>query len=664
VTRPMPLRSLSRRPNSETERKTAKPNEHRQPGGRVQPAQALALLVAALSILLLGYLYRVVGLDAIAAVLFVALSATALFWLNRAYGPRAGTEARINQSEQGRETAAHELRASTELVQGIIDNSPAVIFVKDIGGRYQLVNAEFEKLVGASGEQVLGKTDFDLLPPSTAKELAAGDQEVIEQGAAVNLESVVHMQGKVLTFVTTLFPLRNGDEVRAVAGISTDITERKEAENRLSHIATHDALTGLPNRTLFLDRLRLAIARSKRHTEPVAVLFLDIDRFKAINDRLGHDAGDQMLIALADRLKGIIRPSDTVARFGGDEFAILCEDLKSDDDAVVIAERALEAVAAPLRLGSREMYVTPSIGIATTASADAPEALLRNADMAMYQAKEGGKARFEVFDEGMRDGVLKRLRTEQELRHALSGDELRVLYQPILSVTDRKIVAVEALARWDHPHRGTLLPEEFIAVAEETGLILHLGAQILEEACRQAARWRDRFPQDVAPDVTVNLAAGQLDQPDMVDRVAQVIDLTHAPSESLHLEITETALMEDVAASGAALAKLKTLGVSIDIDDFGTGYSSLGYLQGLPVDTLKIDRSFVGRLGDSPAASGIVAAVVSLAHALRIPAIAEGVETEGQLEELAALGCDLAQGHLFYPALAPEAVDRILLSSP
>ena len=430
-------------------------------------------------------------------------------------------------------------------------------------------------------------------------------------------------------------------------------------QNGLAHRVLHDPLTDLPNRTLFFDRLELALARLRRHRTSIAVLFIDLDNFKVVNDSLGHGAGDRLLVELAVRLRHAIRPSDTIARFGGDEFVVLCEDIDDARDAVTVAERIVAASAAPFEIAGREMFVTASVGVALGVDPDStPETLLRDADAAMYKAKERGPGRVEVFDEALRARIIERLDLENGLRRAVQRDELRVHYQPEVSFSEGRAIALEALVRWEHPERGLLSPVHFMHIAEETGLIVEIGAWVLGEACRQIAEWRANGA-DLA--VAVNLSSRQLQDPDVVETVKRALFDSGLPPSALVLEITESAVMRDPEAALAALALIKDVGVKVAIDDFGVGLSSLAQLRELlPLHSLKVDGSFIRGLDGDGRNSAIVAAVVMMATTLGVTAVAEGVETEEQVAQARALGCDVSQGYFFTEPRPPDAFSELL----
>jgi diguanylate cyclase (GGDEF)-like protein len=436
--------------------------------------------------------------------------------------------------------------------------------------------------------------------------------------------------------------------------------ERKRAQLELAHQATHDSLTGLPNRTLFLERLGLTLARVERRTRACAVLFLDLDRFQAVNDSLGHDVGDRLLVETGDRLRGLVRPSDTVARFGGDEFMVLCDDVASEADAVAVAERIAARLAEPFEIDGHDLEVGASIGIAVAANrARPPEAVVRDADQAMYVAKRRG-SRLELFDPSERVVAVARRGLGGELRRALEMEELRLFYQPEIDLRGGGVVAVEALLRWQHPDRGLLSPSEFIPFAEQNGLIAPVGEWVLARSCHQLARWREDGVCGRGLSANVNLSACQLLDDDLPDTVCRVLEETGLEPSALCLELTETAFVGDLETSVAALDALHRLGVSLSLDDFGTGYSSLSVLDRYPLDKLKIDRSFVARLESGERARRLFAAVVGMAQALGLRSVAEGVETREQLDMIAAMGCDSAQGFFLSRPYEPELIEALL----
>ncbi|HEX2063279.1 MAG TPA: EAL domain-containing protein, partial [Acidimicrobiales bacterium] len=434
------------------------------------------------------------------------------------------------------------------------------------------------------------------------------------------------------------------------------VTERWRAQQALAHQAMHDSLTGLANRALFLDRVSHSLDRLVRQPGNAAVLFLDLDRFKDINDSLGHDAGDQVLVAVARRLENVLRRSDTVARFGGDEFTIFCEDLEAESHAVTLAERVDEALSVPLEVEGRDISITTSIGIAYARGKVNGEDLLRDADMAMYRAKQEGRARYALFDPDMHAAATQRLETANALRTAIKNQELRLHFQPQVSLAGGGLIGVEALVRWQHPVTGLVWPGEFIPVAEESNSIIELGRWVVDEACRQVAEWDAAAPGVGPLGVSVNISARQLADPRLVDVVARALAKSGLDPARVCLEVTESVLMTDVEASFEALSGLKRLGVNLAVDDFGTGYSSLSYLQRLPVDLLKVDKSFVHGMNTDRAKAAIVRSVVDLAHALHLEVLAEGVETAEQAAMLGDLGCDRAQGYFFGRPVPPGAL--------
>ena len=445
-----------------------------------------------------------------------------------------------------------------------------------------------------------------------------------------------------------------------LAGIAI---ERQRADERLAYQALHDPLTDLPNRVLFLDRLDRALAHLARRPATVAVLFLDVDDFKSVNDSFGHSEGDVLLRELAPRLQSALRASDTLARFGGDEFAVLCEGLQHRDDALEVAERLRDALRQPVTLGGREHYVSASVGIAVAQSPHArSEALLRDADAAMYVAKERSRGRHEVFDERLRGRTLERLRVDNALRGAVERGEMRLAYQPLVSLEDGRMCGVEALVRWTHPELGPVPPDRFITAAERNGLIVGIGTWVLEEACRQAVAWRRGHGDGTALEVSVNVSAHQLTEPHFAAVVEGALERAGASPHELALELTESALIRTAQLPLAALETLRSLGVRVALDDFGTGYSSLSYLERFPLDALKIDRGFVKALDERPATEAIFSAIVAMGDALGLDVVAEGIENADQLERVRAAGCRIAQGYHFAPPAGPEAIEELLRS--
>ncbi len=454
------------------------------------------------------------------------------------------------------------------------------------------------------------------------------------------------------------------DDNRAlrIAGSLTDVTERKKVEDQLLHDAFHDAQSGLANRTLFLDRLGQSLARAKRRQDfHFAVLFLDLDRFKLINDSLGHLSGDRALVAIARRLETCVRPGDTVARLGGDEFAVLLDDVRNLEDVERLTQQMEDRLAAPLEVDGNEMYVSASIGIAFgTAGYERPEDILRDADAAMYRAKALGRNRHEVFNETLHLEAMDRLRLETDLRRAVQEQSFRLQYQPIVCLADGRVTAFEALVRWSHPVWGVVPPDQFIQVAEETGLILPIGRWVLSHACERMRQWQRDHPSDPPLAINVNLSRRQLLQADLIEQIRYILERTGLPPESLRLEITESAILDNPEAAVEFLRHLQALAIGLCVDDFGTGYSSLSSLQQFPVSVLKIDRSFIRGMGPEGERDEIVRAVVGLAHSLRMEVVAEGVETEGQLARLRAMNCDYGQGYLLSQALDADGIERLM----
>src|ERR1041385_505962 len=440
----------------------------------------------------------------------------------------------------------------------------------------------------------------------------------------------------------------------------------QESKDHFRHAAFHDALTNLPNRALLAENLKFVIERTKQHEDyQFAVLFLDVDRFKNVNDSLGHTIGDQLLIAMARRLESCIRDVDMVARLGGDEFAILLDGISGPLEATAMAERIQAKLSAPFNLSGHEVFTTTSIGIALSSTGyDQPENMLRDADTAMYRAKAQGKACYEVFDKGMHTHAVYLLQMENDLRRAIDREELRVYYQPIASLDSGQLAGFEALVRWQHPERGFINPSDFIPLAEDTGLIVPLGLWVLRKACQQLCQWQWQSPANRNLFMSVNLSSKQVSQPDLVSQIRSVLEETNVDPKHLKLELTESAVMHNADMAARLLKRLKALGVQLSIDDFGTGYSSLGYLHKFPVNTLKIDRSFIGRIGEDSENIEIVRTIVSLAENMGMNVVAEGVETLSQLTQLRSLNCQYGQGYLFSRPVDADTVGAWISKRP
>ena len=554
-----------------------------------------------------------------------------------------------------------ELRTTLSLLSATLDSTADGILVVDNAGRISMTNQRFADMWRLPAELV-AEGDDDKALAVAMQQLVDPDgflarvKALYNDPEAESLDMVDFVDGRVFERYST--PQRVSGEVVGRVWTFRDITEHKRLQAELSHQAFHDSLTGLANQALFRDRVEHAVARSARQGGRIAVLFVDLDNFKTVNDSLGHTVGDELLVAVTERLQGCVREGDTTARLGGDEFAILLEETDAPREAVLIAERIVESLRRPVVVGEQDLYITASVGIAFDLPATDVDQLMRNADLAMYTAKRHGRGRFEVYAPDMHAAALDRLEMEADLRRAVQRDELRVEYQPVFSLVDGTMHAFEALVRWQHPTRGLLMPGAFVPLAEETGVICEIGRAVLLEACRQAVEWQV-YQGDLA--VTVNLSPRQLLDEDVIDLVASVLDVTGLPPQALILELTEGAMMHDAAIG--RLHALKALGVGLAIDDFGTGYSSLSYLQRLPVDVVKIDRSFVEQLADENPEASVAAAIVQLASALHLETIAEGVETEEQAVLLRRVGCELAQGfHLARPS-GPEMITELLCRS-
>ncbi|MDQ3921872.1 MAG: EAL domain-containing protein [Actinomycetota bacterium] len=556
------------------------------------------------------------------------------------------------------------LRESEKLFRSLVEhNISDIITVIDSDGTVRCHESlALERVLGYQPGEQVGTNAFRWIHPDDVERALEIFAKVLETpGIHPPIEfRVPHADGSWRYLEHTVNNLLDDPDVKGIVISSRDVTERKVLEEQLRHQAFYDSLTKLPNRALFMDRLEWALARMSRRRHAIAVFFLDLDNFKLVNDSLGHEVGDRLLVAVAERLKACLRPEDTVARLGGDEFTILLEDVPGEGEATKVAERIIEELRSPFVLGAREVFAASSIGIALgISSKDRPEDLLRAADRAMYQAKNQGEAYHLATDIHMDGRALKRLELEGDLRRAIEREEFRVYCQPEILLENGKVVGMEALVRWEHPQRGLLFPSEFIPAAEETGLILPIGQWVLEVACQQARTWQERYPSEPRPVMYINLSARQFQQPNLVDKVADVLQKTGLDPGGLGLEITESVVMEEASSTIVTLRKLRALGLQLAIDDFGTGYSSMSYLKRFPVDYVKIDRSFVEDLGKGTEYEIIASGMVSLARALNMKAIAEGVESAKQLARLREMGCEMAQGYYFSEPIPAEEASAL-----
>jgi diguanylate cyclase (GGDEF)-like protein/PAS domain S-box-containing protein len=572
-------------------------------------------------------------------------------------------EASAAQAEQAERHVAA-LRESEERFRSAFDHAAGMALVAT-DGKWIKVNRSLCEMVGYSEQELLASNFQAITHEDDLGDMVSQVSKLLDgQASTYQMElRYKHKNGHIVWALLSVTMIRDSliNSVNLIFQIQ-DITDRKRAEERLLHEAFHDMLTGLPNRALFMDHLKLSVERGKRREDRLfAVLFLDLDRFKVINDSLGHMVGDQLLVGIARRLEICLRPGDTVARLGGDEFTVLLEDLMSVTEAIDVADRLQKALALPFNLNGHEVFATVSIGIALSSTGyDRPEEVLRDADTAMYRAKMLGKARHEVFDKTMHARAMNLLQMETDLRRAIERKEFVLHYQPIVALETGTIRGFEALIRWQHPERGFVSPDEFIPIAEETGLIIPIGQWVLRQACRQIHEWQVQFPQYPPLQVSVNLSSKQFINSNLSEQVRQILKETEVEPQSLKLEITESMVMENFETATEMLNQLRTLGVELSIDDFGTGYSSLSYLHRFPISTLKIDRSFVSRMSDNNENAEIVRTIIMLARSLKMDVVAEGVETQDQLSQLAMLECEYGQGYYFAKPLDIEGVAKLL----
>ncbi|AFZ31343.1 response regulator receiver modulated diguanylate cyclase/phosphodiesterase with PAS/PAC sensor(s) [Gloeocapsa sp. PCC 7428] len=575
--------------------------------------------------------------------------------LQREIGERKLAEKRLQESEERLESILNSLE---EVVWSVCPKTRKLFYL----------NPAAQKVYGRPVAEFFENPNLwlEAVHPEDRRKVERSHQMLLQQGSAELEYRILQPDGRVRWVSTRSRVIyENGVAVR-LDGIVYDITRRKQAEEQLVYDALHDALTGLPNRNLFMERLESALHRAKRNTNYLfAVLFIDLDRFKVVNDSLGHTLGDQLLCAIADLLQQCLRSTDTIARFGGDEFTILLDDIKDITDAIRIAERLQAQLTAPFQLENHTIFSSASIGIALSSpSYLEAQDLLRDADIAMYQAKEQGKARYAIFDQEMYQKTLKLLRLESDLRQALERQEFCLHYQPIISLTTGKLTGFEALIRWRHPQRGLISPTNFISVAEDIGLIVTIGEWVLQEACRQLHVWQAQFPHLMPLKLSVNIAGQQIREPNFIHQIDRVLTETGLDGSYLQLEITESTLIEYAQETVRTLLEIRSRRIQLSIDDFGQGYSSLSYLHRFPINSLKIDRSFVSGMHSNGENYEIVRTITTLAHILGMNVVAEGVETPEQFSVLRTLGCEFGQGYLFARSLNCASATALMANNP
>jgi diguanylate cyclase (GGDEF)-like protein/PAS domain S-box-containing protein len=581
-----------------------------------------------------------------------ALLLTSLVIIRQVFAARELAQLHASQAE----------RKAEQRFASLVKHASDVVLVTDVEGTIRFATRSIERMLGWPAETMPGCNLAVLMHHEDIPTMQRFLREVSAQSdISEPVEWRVRNRDDGWQYVEVIASnLVSDPNIGGVVLNCRDVTDRRGLEDRLRHMAFHDPLTLLPNRNLFNDRVQQALDRSARHSASVAVMFVDLDNFKNINDSLGHEMGDNLLVAVAERLRRVVRPSDTVARLGGDEFAVLLEDFKTAQDLSALAVRMIDSLNVPVFLASKHVTVTGSIGIAIAAEGDKTQDIMRNADVAMYRAKARGKANYEFFEATMHAQILEHMEMEMDLRRALQAGEFVVHYQPVVNLQNNLIVGVEALVRWNHPHRGLVYPGTFIGVAEGSDLIVNLGRWVLFEACTQGRRWQDTFPSDVLQHISVNISARQLQHEGFVGEVKTILAQTGVRPESVVLEITESVLMQNVEWTRDRLRSLKDLGVRLALDDFGTGYSALSYLHQFPFDILKIDRSFVSKINDEATSDALVRTIVAMGYSLGLSTVAEGIENLGQLAELRRVGCNSGQGFLFSQAAPAEVIGRFL----
>ncbi|MDQ4120231.1 MAG: EAL domain-containing protein [Acidobacteriota bacterium] len=573
----------------------------------------------------------------------------------------------LNQHLAEQERISNALKESEEHFRSAFDHAVGMALVSP-DGHWLEVNESLSSLLGYTRQELKEMSFRTILHPEDLGATLVAANELIE-GVVTSFQlenRYIHKQGHTIWVLSSASLVReeNGSAKHMVFQVQ-NISDRKQAEDQIRFAAFHDSLTGLPNRTLLADRMSMAVERAKRSSNyKFAVLFIDLDRFKIVNDTMGHEMGDKLLIDLSNRLKECVRAVDTVARLGGDEFAVLLDGITNQELAIEIADRIQTVLSQPFDLDGQEFFTSASIGISFSSMGyESPEDILRDADTAMYRAKANGKARYEVFDLSMHTRAVEALKLENDLRQGIERGQVHAYYQPIISLENGSIVGFEALARWEHPKRGLIPPVDFIPLAEETGLIVPLGMTIIKEACQQLGKWQTMFNTEKPLTMSINLSAKQFAQKDLVEEIRKVIEDAKIEPDCIRLEVTETIVMENAHMASEILKQLKSIGVQLSIDDFGTGYSSLSYLHRFPFDILKIDRSFVNRMNTDKDSLSIVETIVTLAKKLCKSIVAEGVEHKKHEEALRLLSCDYGQGYLYSKPLNAKCAEELLRSS-
>jgi PAS domain S-box/diguanylate cyclase (GGDEF) domain len=562
-----------------------------------------------------------------------------------------------------------QMRESENRFRSLVESAKDAIILTDFQGKIISWNDSAETIFGYSRSEASAKSLTDLFPEGYGEFSAEKDlkpfivNELLQSNSkAIELKGI-KKDGAEFPLEISLSSWETIDGL-FYSGIIRDVTDRKSLEQQLTHQALHDPLTKLANRILFRDRVEHALAKIPRSKTTMAVLFLDLDNFKTVNDSLGHARGDMLLMAVAERLRSCLRITDTPARLGGDEFAVLIEDANQPEDAVFVVERITEILLDPFEIEGTEVFVGASIGIATSVTgSENPEELLRNADVAMYKAKSQGKGRYVFFEKEMREALMERIELESDLRTAIENRELELNYQPIVELETNRVTGMEALIRWNHPRHGLILPDKFIPIAEDANLIVPIGSWVLDEACRQGSRWIREHGDKFGLSITVNLSIRQFQQSELVKIVAKVLERSALPPDCLILEITETLMIQNTEAMIEKLHALKALGIRLAIDDFGTGYSSLSYLHRFPVDILKIDKSFIEKINQGKEGRAVARAIIMMGDSLNLRVIAEGVENAEQVAALKYLGCESGQGYYFSRPLTQMVMNEFLSGS-